>query len=44
MIKLSIPFTKEKIHALKAGDEVLISGIVVTGRAAVGLASTVHRR
>jgi len=26
MIKLSFPFTEEKIRALKAGDEVLISG------------------
>jgi fumarate hydratase subunit beta len=32
MIKLSFPFTEEKIRALKAGDEVLISGIVFTGR------------
>jgi len=30
MIKLSFPFTEEKIRALKVGDEVLISGIVLT--------------
>jgi fumarate hydratase class I len=35
MIKLTFPFTKEKILALKVGDEVLISGIVFTGRDAV---------
>ena len=35
MIKLSFPFTEEKIRALKVGDEVLISGIVYTGRDAV---------
>ena len=34
MIKLLFPFTEEKIRALKIGDEVLISGIVFTGRAA----------
>jgi tartrate dehydratase beta subunit/fumarate hydratase class I family protein len=28
MIKLSFPFTEEKIRALKVGDEVLISGSV----------------
>jgi tartrate dehydratase beta subunit/fumarate hydratase class I family protein len=32
MIKLSFPFSEEKIRALKVGDEVLISGIVFTGR------------
>ena len=32
MIRLSLPFTEEKIRALKVGDEVLISGIVFTGR------------
>lgn len=32
MIKLSFPFTEEKIRALKVGDEVLISGILFTGR------------
>jgi len=31
IIKLSSPFTEEKIRALKAGGEVLISGIVFTG-------------
>jgi fumarate hydratase class I len=35
MIKLSFPFTKEKILDLKVGDEVLISGVVFTGRDAV---------
>ena len=32
MTKLSFPFTDEKICALKVGDEVLISGVVFTGR------------
>jgi tartrate dehydratase beta subunit/fumarate hydratase class I family protein len=32
MINLSFSFTEEKIRALKVGDEVLISGIVHTGR------------
>jgi fumarate hydratase subunit beta len=32
MIKLSFPFTEEKIRALKVGDEMLISGVVFTGR------------
>ena len=35
MTKLSFPFAEEKIRALKVGDEVLISGIVFTGRDAV---------
>lgn len=35
MTKLSFPFTEEKIRALKVGDEVLISGVVYTGRDAV---------
>ena len=35
MIKLSFPFTEEKIRALKVGDEVLISGVIFTGRDAV---------
>ena len=35
MNKLSFPFTEEKIRALKVGDEVLISGVVFTGRDAV---------
>jgi len=35
MIKLSFPFTEEKIRALKLGDEVLISGVIHTGRDAV---------
>jgi fumarate hydratase subunit beta len=39
MIKLSFPFTKEQIRALKVGDEVLISGVVFTGRGSAGLAS-----
>ena len=42
MIKLSFPFTEEKIRALKVGDEVLISGVVFTGRVAGGLASILH--
>ena len=32
MIELKVPFTKEKICALKVRDEVLISGIIFTGR------------
>ena len=35
MIKLSFPFSEEKIRAPQVGDEVLISGIVFTGRDAV---------
>ncbi len=35
MIQLSFPFTEDKIRALKVGDEVLISGVVFTGRDAV---------
>ena len=35
MTKLSFPFTEEKIRALKVGEEVLISGVVFTGRDAV---------
>ena len=35
MTNLTFPFTEEKIRALKVGDEVLISGIVFTGRDAV---------
>jgi fumarate hydratase class I len=35
MTKLSFPFTESKIRALKVGDEVLISGVVFTGRDAV---------
>jgi fumarate hydratase subunit beta len=35
MTKLSFPFTEEKIRALKVGDEVLITGVVFTGRDAV---------
>ena len=35
MISLKFPFTAEKIRALKVGDEVLISGIIHTGRDAV---------
>jgi tartrate dehydratase beta subunit/fumarate hydratase class I family protein len=30
MIKLSFPFTEEKIQVLKVGDEMLISGVVFT--------------
>ncbi len=43
MIKLSFPFTEEKIRALKVGDEVLISGVGFTGRA-TGLASVFQQR
>ena len=35
MIKIQFPFTEDKIRALKVGDEVLISGVVFTGRDAV---------
>ncbi len=35
MIKLEFPFTEQKIRALKVGDEVLISGVLFTGRDAV---------
>ena len=35
MTKLSFPFVEEKIRALKVGEEVLISGVVFTGRDAV---------
>ena len=35
MTKLTFPFTEDKIRALKVGDEVLISGIIHTGRDAV---------
>jgi tartrate/fumarate subfamily iron-sulfur-dependent hydro-lyase beta chain len=35
MIALAAPFTREKICALKVGDEVSISGVVFTGRDAV---------
>jgi len=35
MTTLSFPFTEEKIRALKVGDEVLISGVIHTGRDAV---------
>jgi fumarate hydratase class I len=35
MTKLTFPFTEEKIRALKVGDEVLLSGVVFTGRDAV---------
>jgi fumarate hydratase class I len=35
MTKLSFPFTEDKIRALKVGEEVLISGVVFTGRDAV---------
>jgi tartrate dehydratase beta subunit/fumarate hydratase class I family protein len=33
--KLVFPFTEEKIRALKVGDEVLISGVIHTGRDAI---------
>jgi tartrate dehydratase beta subunit/fumarate hydratase class I family protein len=32
MKKLNVPFTEEKIRALKVGDEALISGVGFTGR------------
>ena len=35
MTKLTFPFTEDKIRALKVGEEVLISGIIHTGRDAV---------
>jgi len=35
MTTLTFPFTEEKIRALKVGDEVLISGVIYTGRDAV---------
>lgn len=35
MIALAAPFSKDKILALKVGDEVSISGVVFTGRDAV---------
>jgi fumarate hydratase class I len=35
MIKLTAPFSEDKIRALKVGDEVLISGVIHTGRDAV---------
>jgi fumarate hydratase subunit beta len=44
MTKLTFPFTEDKIRALKVGDEVLISGVVFTGRDAVKLASVFRWR
>ena len=35
MTKLAFPFTEERVRALKVGDEVLITGVVFTGRDAV---------
>src|SRR6476661_9059123 len=35
MVELASPFTEDKIRALKVGDEVLLSGVVFTGRDAV---------
>jgi fumarate hydratase class I len=35
MTNLTFPFTEDKIRALKVGDEVLISGVIYTGRDAV---------
>lgn len=35
MTKLNFPFTEGQVRALKVGDEVLISGVVFTGRDAV---------
>jgi tartrate dehydratase beta subunit/fumarate hydratase class I family protein len=44
MISLTFPFAEEKIPALTVGDEVLISGVIFTGRDAAGLASVSRRR
>jgi len=41
---LGFPFAEETIRALKVGDEVLISGIVFTGRAVARLASLFQPR
>ena len=35
MVQLHAPFTEAKVRALKVGDEVLISGVLFTGRDAV---------
>src|ERR1051325_10358650 len=35
MIPLTVPFTEDKIRALKVGDEVSITGVLFTGRDAV---------
>jgi fumarate hydratase subunit beta len=35
MHNIKFPFTEEKVRALKVGDEVLISGVLFTGRDAV---------
>jgi len=35
MVQLNVPFTEEKIRALRVGNEVILSGIVFTGRDAV---------
>lgn len=35
MTKLNAPFTEDKIRALHVGDEVLLSGVIFTGRDAV---------
>ena len=32
MIELNTPLTKEKIKQLKVGDQVLLSGVIYTGR------------
>lgn len=39
MIRLSFPFTEEKIRVRKVDDEILISGIVFTGRVRGGACS-----
>jgi fumarate hydratase subunit beta len=44
MTKLTFPFTEEKIRSLKVGDELLISGVVFTGRNAAGLACVFRRQ
>jgi len=35
LLNFLLPFTEEKIRALKVGGEVLICGVAFTGRAAV---------
>jgi hypothetical protein len=44
MIKLIFPFIEEKMRALKLGDEMLVPGVIYTGRVAAGLASGLYRR
>ena len=35
MIRLTTPLTEETVRSLKVGDEVLVTGLVFTGRDAV---------